>query len=91
LADRARTELAATGARPRRERVTGRDALTPSELRVAQMASRGLSSVEIAQTLFVTKNTIDTHLARCYTKLGIKSRKRLSVALDDHVDGTIIQ
>ena len=42
LADRARTELAATGARPRRERVTGRDALTPSELRVAHMASRGL-------------------------------------------------
>jgi DNA-binding NarL/FixJ family response regulator len=54
------------------------------------MASRGMSSVEIAQTLFVTKNTIDTHLARCYAKLGIKSRKRLSVALDDHVDGKII-
>jgi DNA-binding CsgD family transcriptional regulator len=57
----------------------------------AQIASRGLSSVEIAQTLFVTKNTVDTHLGRCYTKLGIKSRERLSVALDDHVDGKIIR
>ena len=54
LADRARTELPAPGARPRREFQTGREALTPSELRVARMAAEGRASQEIAQALFVT-------------------------------------
>lgn len=81
LTERARTELAATGARPRRERISGRDALTPSELRVAQMAADGHTSQEIAQALFVTTRTIDTHLNHTYTKLGINSRKQLPLAL----------
>jgi DNA-binding CsgD family transcriptional regulator/tetratricopeptide (TPR) repeat protein len=81
LADRARTELAATGARPRRELRTGREALTPSELRVALMAADGRTSQEIAQALFVTTKTIDTHLNHTYSKLGINSRKQISGAL----------
>jgi DNA-binding CsgD family transcriptional regulator/tetratricopeptide (TPR) repeat protein len=81
LADRARIELAATGARPRREFRTGRDALTPSELRVARMAAGGSTSQEIAQALFVTTKTIDTHLNHTYSKLGIKSRRQISGAL----------
>jgi DNA-binding CsgD family transcriptional regulator len=81
LADRARTELVATGARPRREYVTGRDALTPSELRVALMAAEGRPSQEIAQALFVTTRTIDTHLNHVYSKLNITSRKQLSAEL----------
>jgi DNA-binding CsgD family transcriptional regulator len=83
LADRARTELAATGARPRRERTTGRDSLTPSELRIALLAADGRTSQEIAQSLFVTTRTIDMHLGHTYSKLGINSRKQLASALAD--------
>ena len=81
LAERARTELIATGARPRRVHTSGRDALTPSELRVAQMAAEGRTSREIAQALFVTTRTIDVHLQHAYSKLNINSRKQLSGAL----------
>lgn len=81
LAERARTELAATGARPRRAHLTGRDALTPSELRVARLAAEGRTNQEIAQALFVTPRTIDAHLNHAYTKLRISSRKQLTVAL----------
>ena len=81
LADRARQELSATGARPRRQQVTGRDALTPSELRVAQLAADGRTSQDIAQSLFVTTRTIDSHLGHVYAKLGINSRRELRGAL----------
>ena len=71
--------------------MSGRDALTPSELRVAVMATRGHTSRDIAQALFVTTHTIDTHLARTYSKLGINSRRELAVALasdeDDNCGG----
>src|ERR1700691_4256189 len=78
---RARTELSATGARPRRLFNSGRDALTPSEPRVARMAAEGLTSQEIAQALFVTTKTVDSHLGHAYTKLGINSRKLLADTL----------
>jgi DNA-binding CsgD family transcriptional regulator len=81
LAECARTELIATGARPRRDYATGRDALTPSERRVAEMAAQGLSSEAIAHELVVTTRTVDSHLSRAYRKLGIHSRKALADAL----------
>jgi DNA-binding CsgD family transcriptional regulator len=81
LTERAGTELAATGARPRSAHITGRDALTPSELRVARMAATGRTSQDIAQELFVTTKTVDGHLNRSYTKLGINSRRQLAAAL----------
>jgi DNA-binding CsgD family transcriptional regulator len=81
LAERARTELIASGARPRRALTSGRDALTASELRVAQMAAEGRTSREIAQALFVTTRTIDAHLQRTYSKLNINSRRQLADAL----------
>jgi DNA-binding CsgD family transcriptional regulator len=81
LTERARTELAATGARPRRVRVTGRDALTPSQLRIARMAVDGLSNREIAQALFVTAKTVENHLGRIYRKLGV-TRSGLAEALE---------
>ncbi|MGA9874622.1 MAG: helix-turn-helix transcriptional regulator, partial [Solirubrobacteraceae bacterium] len=76
-----RTELSAAGARPRRVFNSGRDALTPSELRVARMAAEGLTSQEIAQALFVTTKTVDAHLSHTYAKLDINSRKQLADAL----------
>ena len=77
LAGRAREELAASGARPRREVSSGVDALTPSERRVAGMAADGLGNAQIAQALFVTVNTIETHLRHVYAKLGISSRREI--------------
>ncbi len=82
LAEQARAELALAGARPRRDRITGRDALTPSELRVARIAAAGRSNREIAEQLWVTQKTVETHLGHAYRKLGIKTRAELEGALD---------
>jgi DNA-binding CsgD family transcriptional regulator len=81
LGERARTELAATGARPRRARLSGLDSLTPSELRIARLAAAGRTSREIAQELFVTTKTVDAHLGHVYAKLEINSRRALGDAL----------
>jgi DNA-binding CsgD family transcriptional regulator len=81
LADRGNQELAATGAHPRSILLSGLDALTASERRVAQLAAEGLSNKEIAQTLFVTVKTVEQHLGRVYRKLEIGSRKQLGSAL----------
>ncbi|MFB6719035.1 AAA family ATPase [Kribbella sp. NPDC056345] len=77
LADRARSELTAAGFRPRRNRLTGRAALTASELRVAELAAAGATNREIAQDLFLTVKTIELHLSSTYRKLGIASRAAL--------------
>jgi DNA-binding CsgD family transcriptional regulator/tetratricopeptide (TPR) repeat protein len=81
LAARANTELRATGARPRRVALSGVESLTPSELRVAQMAAEGPTNREIAQALFVTPKTVEIHLSSVYRKLGIRSRSQLPAAL----------
>ena len=77
LAERAETELHLLGARPRRRRLSGADALTPAELRVAELAAAGHSNPEIAQALFVSLRTVETHLTRSYAKLGIGGREQL--------------
>jgi DNA-binding CsgD family transcriptional regulator len=81
LVRRAREELSAAGARPRRERIRGADALTPSELRVARLAAVGRSNPEIAQLLFITRRTVETHLTSAYSKLGVRGREALTAAL----------
>jgi DNA-binding CsgD family transcriptional regulator len=81
LRERAHQELLATGARPRRPALTGRDALTPTEARIGDMAARGLSTPEIAQALFVTPRTVETHLWHVYRKLDIHTRRELPSAL----------
>jgi DNA-binding CsgD family transcriptional regulator len=81
LVAHAREELTACGARPRRPTTTGWDALTPSERRIAQLARDGLSNREIAQTLFVTTKTVETHLGAAYRKLGVVRRTELAAAL----------
>jgi DNA-binding CsgD family transcriptional regulator/predicted negative regulator of RcsB-dependent stress response len=78
LVQRGLTELRATGARPRRTRLSGPAALTPSEHRVAELAATGRSNREIAQTLFITTHTVEVHLTRAYRKLGITSRRHLT-------------
>jgi DNA-binding NarL/FixJ family response regulator len=81
LAERARAELLAAGARPRRGALTGLEALTASERRVAELAATGMSNPEIAQALFVTLNTVEGHLRHAYQKLSIGSRGQLPAAL----------
>ncbi|MBV9820023.1 MAG: AAA family ATPase [Solirubrobacterales bacterium] len=81
LGDRARAELVATGARPRRMSLRGPDALTPAELRVARMAAQGLSNRDIAEALFVSTKTVEWQLSRAYEKLAIHSRTQLPAAL----------
>ncbi len=88
IAGRARAELIAAGAKPRRDAITGRDALTPSELRVARLAAEGLANREIAQALFITTKTAKGHLSRAYHKLGITRRGELPDALTGAVDDT---
>lgn len=81
LAERAREELRASGGRPRRDRLTGRDALTPSELRLARLAADGRTNRQIAQELYLSEKTVEMHLGRAYYKLGIHGRGELTVAL----------
>jgi DNA-binding CsgD family transcriptional regulator len=81
LAQRAHQELLAAGARPRRFGLELRDALTPSERRVADLAVSGMSNREIAQALFITLRTVETHLTHAYSKLEITTRVQLAHAL----------
>jgi DNA-binding CsgD family transcriptional regulator len=84
LAARADEELHAAGAKPRRLVQSGTDALTASELRVARLAAEGYSNLEIAQELYLSPKTVETHLSHAYAKLGLSgqgSRARLAQAL----------
>ena len=67
----------------RRYTPIGVESLTPSERRVAELAASGLTNRQIAQTLFLTVKTIETHLAAAYDKLGIRSRQQLPAALGE--------
>jgi DNA-binding CsgD family transcriptional regulator/tetratricopeptide (TPR) repeat protein len=82
LADQARRQLVASGARPRRPVITGVEALTATERRICQLAAKGLTNRHIAQELFVTIKTVEAHLTTSYRKLGITSRNQLTTHLD---------
>jgi DNA-binding NarL/FixJ family response regulator len=81
LVESVRSELYATGARPRTAALGGVESLTARELRVAALAADGQTNREIAQTLFVTPKTVEVHLSNAYRKLDIRSRRELPGAL----------
>jgi len=83
LAERAGTELRAAGDRSSSPYEPGVQSLTVSERRVAELAAAGHSNPEIAQSLFVTRKTVETHLGHVYRKLDISGRSELSRALAD--------
>jgi DNA-binding CsgD family transcriptional regulator len=89
LVQRARRELADAGARPHRSPRLARDTLTPSEARIAQMAAEGATNKQIAQGLFVSLRTVETHLTHTYAKLGITARAKLAPALAATTDQPI--
>jgi DNA-binding NarL/FixJ family response regulator len=74
--DGARRELARTGLTRSLDRE-----LTPTELRVAELAARGSRNKEIAGALFVSVKTVEANLSRVYAKLGIRSRVELAPQL----------
>jgi DNA-binding CsgD family transcriptional regulator len=71
-------ELVLAGGRPRRTRTSGPQSLTAAQQQVASMAADGLTNRQIAEALFVTIKTVETHLAAVYRKLGISSRDELA-------------
>ena len=81
FAERARRELLATGETVRRSTVTTRDVLTPQEAQVARLAADGQTNPEIGAQLFISPRTVEYHLRKVFTKLGIGSRKELRATL----------
>ena len=81
FAERARNELVATGERVRARTVETRDDLTPQERQIAQLAREGNSNPEIGARLFLSPRTVEWHLRKVFTKLGIRSRRELADAL----------
>jgi DNA-binding CsgD family transcriptional regulator len=83
LVDRVTEELHICGARPRRPWLSGVEALTPSQIRVARLAARGLTNEEIATQLIISPKTVKHHLGATYRKLDITTRRELGAALAD--------
>lgn len=80
LADRARHELRAAGTRPRRSATSGIASLTPAEHRVAALAAQGQSNPQIAQQLYITRRTVETHLTHVFQKLSVSTRADLATS-----------
>jgi DNA-binding CsgD family transcriptional regulator len=81
FAQRAERELLATGETARKRTVETRDDLTPHEARIARMARDGASNQDIATQLFVSRKTVEYHLHKVFTKLGISTRQQLEHVL----------
>jgi DNA-binding NarL/FixJ family response regulator len=76
-AGRARSELASIGGRAPQA-----GALTPTEERVAMLAAAGRTNREIAETLFLSVRTVESHLSHAYQKIGVRSRTELALVLE---------
>ncbi len=83
FAERARRELMATGGTVRKRTVSTAGELTAQEAQIARLAGYGHSNPEISIQLFISPRTVEWHLRKVFTKLGINSRKELRAALPD--------
>ncbi len=81
FAQRARRELLATGETARKRTIETTDELTPHEARIARMARDGASNQDIATELFVSRKTVEYHLHKVFSKLGIGTRQQLAYVL----------
>jgi DNA-binding CsgD family transcriptional regulator len=77
FAERAESELRATGETARKRDPSTLDDLTPQELQIAGLVAEGLTNKEIAARLYISPRTIDYHLRKVFSKLGIASRSTL--------------
>lgn len=80
-AERARRELQATGEKVRPRTLTAGNRLTPQEEQIAELARNRRTNAEIGAQLFLSARTVEWHLGRIFSKLGIKSRRELDDAL----------
>ncbi|MGH2381470.1 MAG: LuxR C-terminal-related transcriptional regulator, partial [Candidatus Limnocylindria bacterium] len=86
-ANRARAELGIAGATSRSRSSARADELTPQERNVARLVASGRSNREIAGRLFVTTNTVETHLRHIFQKLDVTSRTQLAIAFRESFPG----
>ena len=84
FAERTRRELLATGATVRQRTVDAAGQLTEQEALIARLARDGLSNQEIGAQLFISARTVEWHLRKIFTKLGVGSRRQLRTAMADH-------
>jgi DNA-binding CsgD family transcriptional regulator len=83
FAERARKELAATGETARKRTIETVNELTAQETQIARLARSGHSNSQISARLFISPRTVEWHLGKVFTKLGIGSRWELRAALPD--------
>ncbi|HUE59972.1 MAG TPA: LuxR C-terminal-related transcriptional regulator [Acidimicrobiales bacterium] len=76
--ERARVELRATGEHARQRTVETPTNLTPRETQISQLVAQGATNREIAEQLFVSPTTVEYHLRKVFSKLGVKSRTQLA-------------
>ena len=81
FAERARRELLATGERARERTVTAHADLTPQESQVARLAAAGRTNPEIGGELFISPRTVEYHLSKVFTKLGLTTRRELRTVI----------
>jgi DNA-binding CsgD family transcriptional regulator len=84
FAERARREVLATGEKVRKRELHTRHDLTPQEEHIARLARDGRTNPEIGAELFISARTVEWHLRKVYTKLGVTSRMALRDALPAH-------
>ena len=85
FAERTRRELLATGAIVRKRTVDAAKRLTAQEALIARLARDGLSNPEIGAQLFISTRTVEWHLRKVFTKLGVSSRGQLQRVLSDQI------
>jgi DNA-binding CsgD family transcriptional regulator len=83
FAERARRELLATGETVRKRTINTAGELTAQEAEIARLAGYGHTNPEISTQLYISPRTVEWHLRKVFTKLGISSRKELRGALSD--------
>ena len=81
FAERSRHELLLTGATVRKRTVESYSELTPQEYEVSRLALEGYTNAEIGARLFISVRTVEWHLRKVFTKLGISSRRDLKRVL----------
>jgi DNA-binding NarL/FixJ family response regulator len=90
FADRARRELLATGEKVRKREVDAVNQLTAQEEHIARLARDGHTNPEIAAELFISARTVEWHLRKVFTKLGVTNRKGLKEALPDRRQARLV-
>ena len=83
FAERTRRELLAAGAAVRQRTADAVEQLTEQEALIARLARDGLSNPEIGAQLFISARTVEWHLRKVFTKLGVSSRRQLRLAMAD--------